>query len=195
MILPGDRVDVMIHVVGGSHPEIAETITECILQDIKVFAVDDVVDLEKDKEGRKSIAAKTISLLVTPEQAAKVTLASKMGEIYLVMRSPEDDQQATNAQARPSELFGNAAKADRSKESLVDPPDRNLADKTKGFLDFLNSMKGKIGGQRLATTRGRAETAANTGPCDVLKPSGVDEVTFERDETGSPRRRRSAPGR
>ena len=54
--------------------------TRTILQDIKVFAVDNVVDLEKEKEPGKSIAAKTICLLVTPEQAAKVMLASSTGD-------------------------------------------------------------------------------------------------------------------
>jgi pilus assembly protein CpaB len=185
MILPGDRVDVMIHVIGGSHPEIAETITKCILQDIKVFAVDDVVDLEKDKEGRKSIAAKTVSLLVTPEQAAKVTLASQMGTVYLVMRSPEDDQQATDAEARPSELFGATAKGDRSKETLSEPPDQNLADKTKGFLDYLNSMKGKSAGN--SSPQPPVESKApEHWKMRLLRPAGVDEVTFERDETGAP---------
>jgi pilus assembly protein CpaB len=187
MILPGDRVDVMIHVVGGSHPEIAETITKCILQDLKVFAVDDVVDLEKDKEGRKSIAAKTVSLLVTPEQAAKVTLASQMGTVYLVMRSPEDDQQSTDAQARPSELFGSVAKGDRAKESLVDSSDSSLAGKTKGFLDFLSSMrdKGKSAGNTAPQPAAEVKPP-ETWTMRVLKSSGVDDVTFERDDTGAP---------
>ena len=94
LILPGDRVDVMVHLVRDPSREIQETVTRTILQDIKVFAVNDVVDLEKEKDGSsKSITAKTISLLVTPEQAAKVMLATQLGTINLVMRSPEDDQQ------------------------------------------------------------------------------------------------------
>jgi pilus assembly protein CpaB len=187
MILPGDRVDVMVHLVKEVQREIAETITKCILQDIKVFAVDDVADLEKDKEGRKSIAAKTVSLLVTPEQAAKVTMASQMGSIYLVMRSPEDDQQAPNAEARPNELFGSVAKADRSKESLTGAPDPSLVDKTKSFLDFLGSMKGKGKSTGNASSQASAEAKPpETWTMRLLKPSGVDEVTFERNETGAP---------
>ena len=186
MILPGDRVDVMINVLGGVHPEIVETITKCILQDVKVFAVDAVVDLEKDKEGRKSIDAKTVSLLVTPDQAAKVTMASQMGSIILVMRSPEDDQQTTNAQAKPSDLFGNTAKAERGKETLMDPPDPSLADKTKGFLDFLSSMRGKKPAGNTSPQAPAESKPHDTWTMRLLKPSGVDEVTFERDETGAP---------
>ena len=111
LILPGDRVDVMVHLVRDPSRDIKETVTRTILQDIKVFAVNDVLDLEKDKDGSKSIAAKTISLLVTPEQAAIVMLATQMGIVNLVMRSPETEEQTANAEARPAELFGEAGKA------------------------------------------------------------------------------------
>ncbi len=142
-----------------------------------------MVDLEKEKDGSKSIAAKTISLLVTPEQAAKVMLASQMGNVNLVMRSPEDDQQAPNAQARPSELFGTTAKAERDKESLLESPDPSLNDKTKGFLDFLNSLKGK------PADNGPPQTSAESTPRDtwtmrVLKPGKVvEEVTVRGGES------------
>ena len=117
MILPGDRVNVMVHLVHDLSREIPETITETILQDVKVFAVDDVVNLEKEKDGRKSMPAKTISLLVTPNQAAKVMMASQLGKINLVMRSSEDDKSAPNAEARPGELFGSTSKGERNKEN------------------------------------------------------------------------------
>ncbi len=180
MILPGDRVDVMVHLAKAPDRDIQETVTRIILQDIKVFAVDDVVDLERDKEGRKSIAAKTISLLVTPEQAAKVMLAAQLGIINLVMRSPEDDAQAANAQARPSELFGITAKAERSRESLDGAPEQGLTEKTKGFLDFLNNMKGNPPGSRRPQNV-EDPKSRETWTIRVLKPNGADEVTFEAD--------------
>ena len=105
LILPGDRVDLMVHLVRNPDGGISETVTRTILQDIKVFAVDNVVTMEKDKDGNKSIAAKTISLLVTPEQAAKIDMATHMGSINLVMRSPDDDKQGPNVEARPEELL------------------------------------------------------------------------------------------
>ena len=79
LILPGDRVDVMVHLVRDPGRDIQETVTRTILQDIKVFAVDDVVDLEKEKDGSKSIPAKTIALLVTPEQAARADVGDPNG--------------------------------------------------------------------------------------------------------------------
>jgi pilus assembly protein CpaB len=117
LILPGDSVDVMIHLVRDPNRDIPETVTRTILQDIKVFAVNDVLNTERDKDNGKSITAKTISLLVTPDQAAKVMLASQLGVINLVMRSPEDDKSVSVAQARPSDLYGVPAKNTRAEDS------------------------------------------------------------------------------
>ena len=94
LILPGDRVDVMVHLVTRSRPRHSRD-----------GDADDPARHQglrrqrrggpgEGKDGGKSIAAKTISLLVTPEQAAKVMLATQMGIVNLVMRSPEDDQQS-----------------------------------------------------------------------------------------------------
>jgi pilus assembly protein CpaB len=181
MILPGDRVDVMVHLVKDLGRDIQETVTRTILQDIKVFAVDSVVDLEKEKEPGKTITAKTISLLVTPEQAAKVMLASQLGTVNLVMRSPEDDQQGVAVQARPAELFAPGAKSDRGKENLLDPSDASLTDKANGLLGFLNSMKGKK-----TTLPAVAEAAPRpTWSMRLLRPGSVDEVDFEADPAGA----------
>ncbi|MEN6406419.1 MAG: Flp pilus assembly protein CpaB [Thermoguttaceae bacterium] len=179
LILPGDRVDVMIHLIRDANRDIRETVTRTILQDIKVFAVNDVVDLEKEKDGAgRSIAAKTISLLVTPEQAAKVMLAAQMGSVNLVMRSPDDDQQGPNVQARPSELLGMDGQADRSKESLVEPA-TNLSDKTKDFVDFLSSTKKKPG------TADSTASAQQTWTMRMLKAGEVEDVHFETNAAGT----------
>ncbi len=182
MILPGDRVDVMVHSVKDAAHEIPETITQTVLQDIKVFAVDDIVDLEKDKDsGHKSIAAKTISLLVTPEQAALVMLASHLGTINLVMRSPEDDELTPNAQARPSQLFSGGPKSDRSKETLASPAESTLGEKTQGFIDFLNGAKNKGAEQSQAAPDGASPR--ETWTMRMLKPGEVNEVQFEPSNT------------
>ena len=181
LILPGDRVDVMVHLVRNPGRDIPETVTRTILQDIKVFAVDDVVDLEHEKDSSgKSIAAKTISLLVTPNQAAKVMLATHMGTINLVMRSPEDDEQIANAQARPGELFGGQSKSDRDKESLMSEGS-GLNEKTQGFLDFLNTRKGKSTGAAAAAQ----PQPPGTWIMRLLKPGDVEDVEFETEAANS----------
>jgi pilus assembly protein CpaB len=162
LILPGDRVDVMVHLLRDANHDVPETVTRTILQDIKVFAVNDVLDLEKEKDGGKSIAAKTISLLVTPEQAAKIMLASQLGNIQLVMRSPEDDQPAANVQATTNDLLGTTAKSVREKD---DPQPAN-------------ELKPA---EKLPT----AAPTHDTWTMRILKPGTVDEVAFEAAEAGT----------
>jgi hypothetical protein len=110
-----------------------------------------------------------------------------MGTINLVMRSPEDNQQIANSQARPGELFAGGSNADRDKESLVSS-DASLADKAKGFLDFLNTTKEKPA--PVATPTTLADNGEQTWSMRVLKPGDVQEVEFEgepnKDANGSP---------
>ena len=181
LILPGDRVDVMVYLIRDMSRGIPETVTRTILQDIKVFAVNDVVDLEHKDESGRSITAKTISLLVTPEQAAKLMLATQMGTINLVMRSPEDDEQIADAQARPGELFSGKNKSTRDKESLL-PEDSSLDEEKKGFLNFLNTVKGKSSTD--AATSGQAKSR-ETWIMRLLKPGEIENVEFEAEEENS----------
>jgi len=186
LILPGDRVDVMVHLVRDPRRDIHETVTRTILQDIKVFAVNDVMDLEQQKDGSThSINAKTISLLVTPEQAAKVMLATQMGTVNLVMRSSEDDQQGPNIQVRPGELFGAGDRSDRDKET-PGASGASLAERAKSFTDFLVAMKAK------AAAAPKTSPEKQTWTMRILKPGEVENVKFE-SEAAAPGEWKSAP--
>jgi len=119
MILPGDRVDVLVHMVANEGRGIPETSTRTFLQDVKVFAVNDLYTRDPRDKDETSISAKTISLLVTPQQAELITLASEVGSIRLTMRSLDDEGSAEAGGAAISELLG-TAKTNRDDEKLVD---------------------------------------------------------------------------
>jgi pilus assembly protein CpaB len=165
LILPGDRVDVMLHVVKDPSHDIPETITRTILQDVKVFAVNDVTGMEEGKKdtGGKSIVAKTISLLVTPEQAAKVTLASQLGSIQLMMRSPDDNKLTDNVNARPADLWGGSG--GRDDDEAGGPSN----EKTKRSL----------AGPSPAAPAPSEAPQRPTWNMRVLKGAAVDDVQFE----------------
>jgi pilus assembly protein CpaB len=179
LLLPGTRVDVMVYLIRDPQRGIQETSTRTILQDIRVFAVDDVVSLDsKDRDLNKSINAKTISLLVTPEQAAKVMLASEMGRVRLVMRSPEDDQQAKQTDARPEELFGKSGGSEREKETLVEKPAESPAGQR--FLELLNAARAKA----LTVKPPPREPAGNTASAmswtmRILQPGAINDVVLD----------------
>lgn len=120
LIVPGDRVDVLVFVNNrGTQGVSVEART--ILQDIKVFAVDNVYNAEQaiGSETGASMAGKTVGLLVTPDQAEKLMLAEQLGEIELTIRGPEDDQMVNTIGASIAGLF-QTEKSDRDAENSDD---------------------------------------------------------------------------
>jgi pilus assembly protein CpaB len=93
---PGDRVDVQLFVRKDQKTGVETAKSKIILQNIRVFAVDQTVQRSADGGEEKTIA-KTVSLMLTPEQASKLSLAEQIGEISLIPRNP-DDEAATDYQ-------------------------------------------------------------------------------------------------
>lgn len=82
-VLPGMRVDVL---VTGRPTGQEMTVTKTILQDIQVLSAGQTI--EPDARGQ-AINAPVVTLLVTPEQAEVLTLATE-GRIQLVLRNSGD---------------------------------------------------------------------------------------------------------
>ncbi len=83
----GMRVDVLI---SGSNPSgngSLGTITKTLLQNLEVLSA--AQDFKKDPEG-KPIVTQVVNMLVTPEQAEQLSLASAQTNIQLVLRNPLD---------------------------------------------------------------------------------------------------------
>jgi pilus assembly protein CpaB len=123
LILPGDRVDVLLfRQPNGNNPN--AQIAKIVLQDIKVFAIDTHTETEftrsKTDQG-EPITAKTISLLVTPQQALILHAASEIaGAVRLVLRNPEDEGHVSAQPATMGDIFGPDQRSDRSKEVSED---------------------------------------------------------------------------
>lgn len=186
MIMPGSRVDVFVHLLRNPARGVPDTSTRVILQDVKVFAVNDRVSIEPEGgESGASIKATTVSLLVTPEQAAKLALAEELGKLRLALRSPEDDAQATQIAATPNELFGIADGAAREKESLLEPepPKTQPEQSGGGLLSFLAAMKQTAEKQQPQPPHPAAADeplpAAEQWTMRILKPDGVEEIVLQ----------------
>ncbi|MGE0608001.1 MAG: Flp pilus assembly protein CpaB [Pirellulales bacterium] len=91
LLLPGDRVDIMVHLPPMPERGIREAMTKTFLQDIKVFAVNDVTE-RAPGGGEAKITARTVSFLVDPNQAELITQASELGRVRLVLRSSSDSE-------------------------------------------------------------------------------------------------------
>ncbi len=86
-VTPGTRVDVLLTgtPTGGNDQE-----TTTVLQDVKVLASGHT--LEKSATGEAQNTP-VITLLVTPDDAQRLTLASSQGHIQLSLRNPLDTRQ------------------------------------------------------------------------------------------------------
>jgi pilus assembly protein CpaB len=133
LVLPGDRVDVLCNVRANTGAGIMETSTKTILQDIRVFAVDQVYKVEAIEDQESAITAKTVSLLVTPSQAERIALAEELGKIRLSIRSPDDDEMGDAPGANASHLLSGSEKSDRDEESGGDAGNKG------DFADWLTS--------------------------------------------------------
>jgi pilus assembly protein CpaB len=90
-ILPGMRVDL---IGSGSAPNDTRqlgTLTRTLLQNIEVLSAGQ--SIQKDTDG-KPVTVQVVNLLVTPEQAEIVSLASKETQIQLVLRNPLDTEES-----------------------------------------------------------------------------------------------------
>jgi pilus assembly protein CpaB len=125
LVVPGSHCDVQVFIRANANLGIPETLSKTILQDIRVFAVNDVKATEPNAHNtlnaRSKPDARTVSLLVTPAQVEILTLASQLGSIKLILRSAEDGDQRKSKPTRPQELLGEYASSTRNKETLETP--------------------------------------------------------------------------
>ncbi|MFQ5692089.1 MAG: Flp pilus assembly protein CpaB [Nitrospinota bacterium] len=112
-VAPASRVDVLTTIDVKRPKTPSTTVTKVILQDIQVLAVDKRMD--SARSGAKAEKARKISvatLLVTPEQAERLTLAAARGQILLALRNTADKTPIQTPGITPRELiFGKAPAA------------------------------------------------------------------------------------
>ncbi len=116
---PGDRVDVQLFVRKDQRTGVERAKSKIILQNIRVFAVDQTVQRSPDGDEERTIA-KTVSLLLTLEQASKLSLAEQIGEISLIPRNPDDDQIGEYGEVTIDDLLGQGESSSREKEQGAD---------------------------------------------------------------------------
>jgi pilus assembly protein CpaB len=127
-VIPGMRVDVLIM---GSPPGGAPTDgakVKTVLQNVEVLSAGQ--NIQKDASG-KPVEVQVVSLLVTPEQAEILSLASNESKIQLVLRNPLDTEAAKTQGSTMASLFSGvkpaaAARTDgpawKAPVAVVKPP-------------------------------------------------------------------------
>jgi len=125
-VIPGTMVDVLVtgRPVGGGSG--GGSVTRTILEDVRVLAAGQRV--EQDREGKPQTVA-VITLLVSPDDATKLTMASTQGRIQLALRNTIDTKKNDPKAVLEASIFsaeGAAAKpvrpAGSGKKSIEPAP-------------------------------------------------------------------------
>ncbi len=181
IVNPGDHVDLLVHLVRNLSRGIPETTTKTFLQDVKVFAVNDIIT---DTEGKGTITAKTVSLLVKPEQSELVTHAARLGNISLSIRPPHDTETVKTDGGTASDIFGEDESILPSK-----PQQSNQAS------DIAQQLQHWFGSMKQAKTQMQAtqEPKDDTFHMTVFSGTEPTEITLVREgQTGMWREARAA---
>jgi pilus assembly protein CpaB len=104
-VTPGMRVDVLISGDPPGNPNPREgTVVKTLLQNIQVLSAG--TDIQKDAEGKPQ-QVHVVNLLVTPDQAQSLSLASNHSQIQLVLRNPLDTKVAQVPVNAMGNIFAN----------------------------------------------------------------------------------------
>ncbi len=98
-VIPGTRVDVLLT---GNPRGTDEPLTTTVLENVEVLAAGQ--KLQRSAQGEPQ-SVPVITLLVSPEDAQKLTMASNEGRIQLALRNPLDTSEENLAVLRDSSLY------------------------------------------------------------------------------------------
>jgi pilus assembly protein CpaB len=106
-VLPGTRVDVVA--TASPTNERSDTTSKLILSNVQVLTAG--TRMEQDQEQGKPVQVTVVTLLVNPEQAERLALASTEGKIQLALRNPLDQGTPVTPGIKTAALVGNVKQA------------------------------------------------------------------------------------
>ena len=92
-LLPGNRVDVL-----GSKTLNRKTTTKTILQNLKVLAIDQKSNPDKDEP----VVVRAVTLEADLDESIKLVNATQEGSVQLVLRNPEDKIKLAQNSEKPA---------------------------------------------------------------------------------------------
>lgn len=102
-VVPGMRVDVLVTGTSPNERTSSGPKVRTLLQNIQVLSAGQ--NIQKDAEG-KPVQVQVVNLLVTPEQAEVLSLASNETKIQLVLRNPLDQEKPKTPGSAVASIFG-----------------------------------------------------------------------------------------
>jgi len=116
-VLPGTRVDVVATASPAGQP--GDTTSKVVLANVQVLTAG--TRIEQEEQG-KPMQVTVVTLLVTPEQAERLALASTEGKIQLALRNPLDQTAPATPGIRNAVLLGAVKAAPTSTQARSGAP-------------------------------------------------------------------------
>jgi pilus assembly protein CpaB len=104
-VLPNTRVDVLA--TASPTDQNSDTTTKVILSNVQVVTAGTRIDQDQDN---KPVQVTVVTLVVQPEQAERLALASTEGKIQLALRNPLDQGNPETPGVKKASLVGTVAK-------------------------------------------------------------------------------------
>ncbi len=99
-IMPHQRVDVLVTLDQGA--QVTEPITQVVLQDIQVLTVGQITAVNDENQ---AVQVPVVTLIVSPDDAERLTLAEEKGQIRLALRNTLDRDTVETQGIRTRELI------------------------------------------------------------------------------------------
>ncbi len=99
-VVPGTRVDVVVTLAKRD-----ESVSRVVVTNVQVLTAGTRYDQDQAKDG-KPLPSTVVTLLVTPEDAERIALASAEGQIMLTLRNPLDTEATETKGTRLASLMG-----------------------------------------------------------------------------------------
>ncbi|MFN4283998.1 MAG: Flp pilus assembly protein CpaB [Alphaproteobacteria bacterium] len=156
-VFPGDRVDLLVtHAIEaeGAGKRKSALATETVLSDLRVLAVDQIID----DQANKPLLAKTVTFEVTPKQAEIVRVAARLGSLSLTLRSladeaAQEDPAILDADALVASLDqGDAGDETAARKALLKAPEEGRFTVDREVSRLLGGLGG--GAQKVVVMRG-----------------------------------------
>lgn len=106
-VVPGTRVDVIVAV--DEQGQSRDPMARVVVSNVEVLSAGTKIDQDKARKDGQPIPAAVVTLMVTPDDAEKITLALNKGRIMLTLRNPLDVEPSKTNGVRLASLLGPAA--------------------------------------------------------------------------------------
>lgn len=119
LIWPGDTVDVVLTQVSDKADPAHRSLSEVILHDVRIIAIDqDIVQGAKDTKDNSAAAAKdtrSVSLQLQPEQVKTIAVAKELGTLSLAIRAAVEHQEISDS----GTMFGCDVSPEIARQSAI----------------------------------------------------------------------------